>query len=104
IEMFEGIALAATNRQDFLDPALWRRFGMQIGVELPGHDERFAIVRRYAAPFELDDDETDEIAMATAGASPALLRAFMEGIKRTVVVAPRVGRKVDDAAEVIASV
>jgi SpoVK/Ycf46/Vps4 family AAA+-type ATPase len=104
IETFQGISLAATNRQDFLDPALWRRFGMQISVDLPGHDERFAIIRRYAAPFILGDDETDELVLATAGASPALLRALMEGVKRSIVVGPRVGRKVEDARSVIAAV
>ncbi|MFN3349087.1 AAA family ATPase [Pseudorhodoplanes sp.] len=52
IERFDGIALAATNRHDFLDSALWRRFDMQISVDLPTEDERFAIIKRYAAPFE----------------------------------------------------
>jgi SpoVK/Ycf46/Vps4 family AAA+-type ATPase len=104
IETFQGVALAATNRQDFIDPALWRRFGMQISIDLPGHDERFAIIRRYIAPFELDDDETDAFADATAGASPALLRNLMEGIKRTIIVAPRMNRSIADPAAVIAAV
>lgn len=104
IERFDGIALAATNRQDFLDSALWRRFDMQISVDLPGADERFAIIRRYAAPFEPTDDDIDLLVELTAGASPALLRALMEGVKRTLIVGPRTGRKIDDPGEVFASV
>lgn len=104
IERFDGIALAATNRQDFLDSALWRRFDMQISVDLPGADERFAIIRRYAAPFEPRDDDIDLLVDLTAGASPALLRALMEGVKRTLVVGPKTGRKVDDPGAVFASV
>ena len=96
IERFNGIALAATNRQDFLDPALWRRFEMQISIDLPGPDERFAIIRRYAAPFEPPDEDVDLLVQFTDGASPALLRALMEGVKRALIVGPKSGRAIGD--------
>lgn len=96
IETFDGIALAATNRQDFLDSALWRRFDMQVSIDLPGADERFAILRRYIAPFDPPDEDIDILVDLTVGASPALLRALMEGLKRTVIVGPKVGRPIGD--------
>jgi len=104
IERFNGTALAATNRQDFLDPALWRRFDMQISVDLPGSDERFAILRRYAAPFQPTDDDIDLLVKLTGGASPALLRGLMEGVKRTLIVGPKIGRSTDDPIAVFGSV
>jgi SpoVK/Ycf46/Vps4 family AAA+-type ATPase len=104
IERFDGIALAATNRQDFLDSALWRRFDMQISIDLPGADERFAIIKRYAAPFDPPDEDVDILVGLTSGASPALLRALMEGVKRTLIVGPKTGRGVDDPASVFAAV
>ncbi len=104
IERFDGIALAATNRQDFLDSALWRRFDMQISVDLPTEDERFAIIKRYAAPFDPPDEDVDVLVDLTSGASPALLRALMEGVKRTLIVGPKTGRKIDDPAAVFAAV
>ncbi|HZT24125.1 MAG TPA: ATP-binding protein [Pseudolabrys sp.] len=104
IERFNGIALAATNRQDFLDPALWRRFDMQISIDLPGPDERFAIIRRYAAPYEPTDEDVDMLVTMTEGASPALLRALMEGMKRALVVGPRTGRSVDDPVSFFAPI
>jgi len=104
IERFDGIALAATNRQDFLDTALWRRFDMQISVDLPTEDERFAIIKRYAAPFDPPDEDVDLLVDLTSGASPALLRALMEGVKRTLIVGPKTGRKIDDPVEVFAAV
>jgi AAA+ superfamily predicted ATPase len=55
IEFYRGIGLAATNTKDALDPAMWRRFGLQISVDLPGENERFAILRKYALPFDFDD-------------------------------------------------
>lgn len=97
IEHFNGISLAATNRQDMLDSALWRRFDMQISIDLPRADERFAIIRRYAAPFEFSDEDTDTLVDLTAGASPALLRALMEGLKRALVLSPKVNRQIPGA-------
>lgn len=89
IESYRGVGLAATNTKDALDPAMWRRFGLQISVDLPMEDERFAILRKYARPFDFDDDSIDVLATATRGCSPSLLRQLMEGMKRTLVLAPR---------------
>lgn len=102
IEEFSGLLLAATNRPDAIDPALWRRFHLQITVDLPGIDERFAICKRYAMPFEPDDDLIDALATLTAGASPALLRGLMEGLKRALVLGKRLRMPIDDVAALIA--
>jgi SpoVK/Ycf46/Vps4 family AAA+-type ATPase len=90
IEQFRGIGLAATNTKDAIDPAMWRRFGLQISVDLPGEAERFAILRKYALPFDLEDSAIDGLVTATRGCSPSLLRQLMEGMKRTIVLAARV--------------
>ncbi len=89
IESYRGIGLAATNTQDAIDPAMWRRFGLQISVDLPGEQERFAILRKYAMPFDLEDEAIDLLVDATRGCSPSLLRQLMEGMKRSIVLAPR---------------
>lgn len=89
IEQFRGIGLAATNEKDELDPAMWRRFGLQISVDLPGELERFAILRKYGLPFEWEDSALDVLVEATRGCSPSLLLQLMEGIKRTLVLASR---------------
>lgn len=104
VEGFQGICVAATNRQDALDPALWRRFGIQMSVDLPGIDERFAIIRRYAVPFDPGDDDVDLLADVTHGASPALLRQLMEGVKRSITIGPKINRDVSNPITVFASV
>lgn len=104
IEGFEGIALAATNRKEDLDSALWRRFGMQISVDLPAVEERFAILKRYGVPFEFEEDTLDLLVDLTAGSSPALLRQLMEGLKRAIVLAPRFRRPVGDLVDVLRGV
>lgn len=104
VESFSGICVAATNREDSIDPALWRRFGMQIPVLLPSENERYAILCRYAAPFELAPDDAELLTKLTYGASPALLRGLMEGLKRAIVLSPRLRRDVGDVRAVFAAV
>jgi hypothetical protein len=104
IEHYRGIGAAATNTKDALDPAMWRRFGLQISVDLPGEPERFAIIRKYALPFDLDDAAIDTLVIATRGCSPSLLRQLMEGMKRTLVLAPRLNLDVSRPGRVFAHV
>ena len=108
IEAFKGYMIAATNRKDTLDSALWRRFGMQIEVALPAYEERYAILARYLAPFTLPEESLAVIADLADGASPSLLRQMMEGLKRSVVLAPRLKRDISDPLQtmerVIASI
>lgn len=104
IEAYRGVGLAATNTKNVLDPAMWRRFGLQISVDLPGEHERFAILRKYALPFDFDDDSIDILVSATRGCSPSLLRQLMEGMKRTLVLAPRLNFDVSRAEGVFSHV
>lgn len=89
IEAFQGIGLAATNTKDAIDPAMWRRFGLQISVDLPGNEQRFAIIRKYGLPFELPDSAIDVLVTATRNCSPSLLRQLMEGMKRALILGPK---------------
>jgi SpoVK/Ycf46/Vps4 family AAA+-type ATPase len=100
IEDFKGYAIAATNKQDFIDPALWRRFHIQMTVDLPGYDERYAILSRYCAPFELPAEAIAVIADLTDGASPALLRGLMEGMKRNLIIHPRMSLPIDSPEKI----
>lgn len=102
VEQCRTIMIAATNRPDTLDEALWRRFGLQITVDLPGDDERYAILKRYAAPFRFDEDLLDALTDLTEGAAPSLLRQLMEGLKRAMIL----GRTPAgiDAADAVAAV
>ncbi|MCR4638142.1 ATP-dependent zinc metalloprotease FtsH [Ruminococcus sp.] len=70
------VILAATNRPDFLDPALLRpgRFDRRIPVELPDLAGREAILRVHGARVKLSSGiDFSAIARATAGASGAEL-------------------------------
>lgn len=98
IEAFNGILIAATNRADTLDQALWRRFGMQIEVALPDDDARWAILKRYGEPFLFDEETLDCLTELTDGAAPSLLRQLMEGVKRLLVLGERIRQPATSAA------
>ncbi|QDV34938.1 AAA family ATPase [Tautonia plasticadhaerens] len=98
IDTFPGIMIAATNRSDDIDPAIWRRFGMQLEILEPDADARFAILTRYLAPMTLPEESMELLTEVTAGASPAVLRQLMEGLKRDVILAPRYGQPVEAKA------
>ena len=71
-----------------IDPAVWRRFNIHVELPLPAKPERRRILKRYLAPFVLTGDELDALADAFETASPALMRAFCENLKRAIVVGP----------------
>lgn len=95
IEEHKGICIAATNRGDSIDPALWRRFGLHLDIGLPGQEERFAILNKYLFPYTLPEKDIDILAEEMVGASPALIKQVMEGIKRTLILNPRINRSSD---------
>lgn len=95
IDAHEGTLIAATNRADDLDEAVWRRFEIQIEIALPGAPERKHILARYLKPYGLPDHGLSMLADSFNGASPALMRQWCEGLKRQIVVGPRAGWNMD---------
>lgn len=51
-----GLMIAASNHQELLDPAVWRRFELQVEFELPSHDALAQSLRLFID----DDSELDE--------------------------------------------
>lgn len=91
IDAYPGYLIAATNRGDAVDPAIWRRFEIQIAIEIPGPAERTRILARYLAPYGLPKAALRKLGDAFETATPALMRQFCEGLKRQFVVGPKVG-------------
>ncbi len=91
IDRHQGFLIAATNFADHIDQAIWRRFDIHITLALPGQFERERILARYLAPHGLPQDQLRVLAEAFETASPALMRQFAEGLKRQIVIGPKVG-------------
>ena len=91
IERHSGLIIAATNHGERIDPAIWRRFDLHISLELPGQEERERILARYLAPYGLPRVAAGLLAESFETASPALMRQWAEGLKREIVLGPRLG-------------
>ena len=91
IEQHAGFVIAATNRAEALDAAIWRRFDLQMRLELPGPFERERILERYLAPYILPAAALKALAAACDIASPALMRQLCEALKRYLVLGPKLG-------------
>lgn len=89
IDRYRGFLIAATNFGGHVDQAIWRRFDMHITLGLPGQDERERILARYLQPFGLPARAMTVLAEAFETASPALMRAWCENLKRQLVIGPK---------------
>lgn len=45
------ILLAATNHEELLDPAVWRRFAYRLQIRLPNSETREALIKQYLSNF-----------------------------------------------------
>lgn len=91
LDGYDGFLIATSNRGGDLDEAIWRRFDLQIRLELPGQRERELILARYLAPFFIPGEAMIELAASFNDAAPALMRQFCEGMKRQLIIGPKVG-------------
>jgi SpoVK/Ycf46/Vps4 family AAA+-type ATPase len=98
IEAYRGFLIAATNMAGAIDSAIWRRFDYHITLSLPGLEERERILARYLAPLSLSPNEIEGLAISMDGASPALIRAWCENLKREMVIGPKLGLDMTRAA------
>jgi cell division protease FtsH len=74
------IVLAATNRQDVLDPALLRpgRFDRHVTVDLPAREGRLGILKVHSKKVPLADDvDLDALSRSTMGYSGAELQKLV---------------------------
>lgn len=91
IEQYPGFLIAATNYAEHIDQAIWRRFEIHVTLALPGQRERERILSRYLAPYGLPSLALSGLAESLETASPALMRSLCEGLKRTLIVGPKLG-------------
>jgi SpoVK/Ycf46/Vps4 family AAA+-type ATPase len=107
LEQHQGFLIAATNFGSHIDQAIWRRFDMHITLDLPGQPERERILARYLEPYGLPRDPLRHLGEAFETASPALMRAFCESLKRQIIIGPKLNsdmRKGSVIERIVASV
>lgn len=86
-----GITLAITNHETLLDPAIWRRFELQLHVPRPGMQARGEILRRYLDGMEVGASVEKLVAWLTEGISGAEIEMLARALKKQAVLSDREG-------------
>jgi hypothetical protein len=84
-----GFTLGVTNHDALLDPAVWRRFEIQLQVPNPSLPARMEIIRSYlGATASLAEPQIKLFAWLMEGASGAELESFVRLIKKNQLLRP----------------
>jgi len=92
LDNFKGdsILFAATNHQNMLDSAIWRRFDAVIDYELPNEATRKQIFERYLRPIKRDQKiDISKAAKASQGLSPADIKMIAVEAMKTAIIDER---------------
>jgi hypothetical protein len=79
------VLLAATNHEQLLDPAIWRRFTYRLQIHLPSPTLREALLKSYLGTFGLGMALTRAVRLSE-GLSGGVLRQAIEGCIRDAVL------------------
>lgn len=81
-----GLTIGITNHPKLLDPAVWRRFEVQLEIPRPEFGVRKAIAESFSAPVAIPDSHLKLIAWFTEGATGAEIEALVRTYKKATAV------------------
>lgn len=84
-----GITIGLTNHEQLLDPAVWRRFDVQLHMPAPSLEARHVILRRYLAPVQLPEADEGFLAWLCADMTGSEIESFVRTCKRMMVLAEK---------------
>lgn len=80
------IIVAATNHDQLLDPAIWRRFSFRIPMAEPDLELRKLLWKQYLEPFNSDALDLEHLAKISKGITGANIEQVCLDTKRAVVL------------------
>lgn len=92
------ILIAATNHDQLLDPAIWRRFSFRVPMPLPDERIRLNLWRQFLSPFTLTDVSFDKLVEASSGITGSNIEQVCLDAKRKAVLS---GLKEIDESQVL---
>ncbi|WP_454838366.1 anti-phage ATPase IteA [Pseudomonas mohnii] len=85
------ILVAATNHDQLLDPAIWRRFSFRIPMAEPDLALRKLLWRQYLEPFSCETLNLDDLAHLSVGITGANIEQVCLDTKRAAVLSNKSG-------------
>lgn len=81
-----GFTIGITNHPKLLDPAVWRRFEMQLEIPKPGFQMREALAAHFMPPVDAPDTHVRLIAWFTEGATGAEVESLVRTYKKASTI------------------
>lgn len=81
-----GLLIAATNHAELLDPAVWRRFELQVGFPMPTETEVRIAIERFLGPSALGADWQKALAIVLRGNSFSDIEREVTLARRSAIV------------------
>jgi SpoVK/Ycf46/Vps4 family AAA+-type ATPase len=81
-----GFTIGITNHPKLLDPAVWRRFEVQLEIPKPNFAMRQAIASQFMPPIKAPDSHLRLIAWFTEGATGAEIESLVRTYKKAMTV------------------
>lgn len=81
-----GFTIGVTNHETLLDPAIWRRFDIQIEIPRPSPEVMIHLLKKFVAPLDFDDNEIKFLAWCLEGSSGADAEMLAKWLKRFFVL------------------
>jgi hypothetical protein len=83
-----GLTIGITNHPQLLDPAIWRRFEVQLELPKPDFSVRLAIAQRNMTPVQASEAHLKALAWFTEGSSGAEIEALVRAYKKELAINP----------------
>ena len=81
-----GFTIGITNHESLLDPAVWRRFDVQIEIPKPSPQVMASILEKHLIPLSFDSEEIQFLTWCLEGGTGADLKALVQWLKKSHVI------------------
>jgi len=81
-----GFTVGVTNHEQLLDPAIWRRFDVQLEIPKPSPETMNTVIRSFLPPLEMDDNEINFLAWSIDNASGADAEMMVRWLKKYTIL------------------
>ncbi|MDD3182778.1 MAG: ATP-binding protein [Alphaproteobacteria bacterium] len=81
-----GFTIGVTNHENLLDPAVWRRFDIQVEIPRPSLDVMNQIIQRQLPPVELKDAQIKLLSWLLEGGTGADVETLTRWVKKSFAV------------------
>lgn len=78
-----GFTIGITNHESLLDPAIWRRFDVQVEIPNPNSEVLIELINKFMKPLDLNEEQIKFLAWIIEGGSGADVKSLIQWLKKS---------------------